>query len=312
MEKICEHCSKPYIGRGIKYCSNKCKHEALSIDLTGLKIGNITVLGFSHTHKTKRASTRMWKCICVCGKTYLVKATHLISGKVTQCKQCADSRYKIALSLKEDYFEKWSRNMAYILGFIYADGCIYHKVDGNSNESYALIIKLSSRDIDVLEFIKQEIAPGANLTNNTDSNMSTFRVSNNNLCLSLINRGIIPNKTYDSHTLPSVPKQFMPDFIRGYIDGDGCFFKRKSSIGGSCIVVSKNQGNVNDIQKFFKFGSVTEANPGKFNIYRYQAYGKNVIKIGNIIYKNKDQSFYLQRKYDKFQEIVRSYQKEPV
>ena len=48
--------------------------------------------------------------------------------------------------LNEDYFETWSHEMAYILGFISADGSI-------NKQKTSLSIELQMRDKKVLEFI---------------------------------------------------------------------------------------------------------------------------------------------------------------
>ena len=58
-------------------------------------------------------------------------------------------------SLNEDYFENInSNNKAYILGFIYADGSIY----GNY-----LSIRVSAKDVEILNYIKFELGYGGNI-----------------------------------------------------------------------------------------------------------------------------------------------------
>ena len=44
------------------------------------------------------------------------------SGEVLSKRQSNNSR---KYNINQDYFKKWSRNMAYIFGFWCADGCIY-------------------------------------------------------------------------------------------------------------------------------------------------------------------------------------------
>lgn len=51
-------------------------------DLTGLKFGRWTVVGFSHLQKKIRV---MWKCKCECGKTKAVCAGRLLAGTSKSC-----------------------------------------------------------------------------------------------------------------------------------------------------------------------------------------------------------------------------------
>jgi len=53
---------------------------AKRIDLTGRKIGKLTVLEYSHFSKGS-----YWKCICECGGETTVRSTHLLSGAVKTC-----------------------------------------------------------------------------------------------------------------------------------------------------------------------------------------------------------------------------------
>jgi len=53
-------------------------------------------------------------------------------------------------SIKTDFFQKWSNEMAYVLGFLYADGCI---VDA-AKSSRTQYIKFASKDKEIIEKIK--------------------------------------------------------------------------------------------------------------------------------------------------------------
>ena len=52
-------------------------------------------------------------------------------------------------TLNEDYFKKWSSNMAYILGLL--------ATDGNIHEDRVIRLSLQRKDIDILEKIKEEL-----------------------------------------------------------------------------------------------------------------------------------------------------------
>lgn len=66
------------------------------------------------------------------------------------------NKSKPRLRVNENYFKKWSHRMAYILGFILADGCIVKpKRLGHGD---VLKFGVHVKDIDILEKIKREFA----------------------------------------------------------------------------------------------------------------------------------------------------------
>lgn len=126
-------------------------------------------------------------------------------------------------SINENYFDNIdSPNKAYILGLLYADGNV-----GLNN--YIIQLALQSRDIDILNKIKEELNIDCVLyfderskkdKNHQDIYSLSFK--NKHMHESLCKLGVIPRKT---HVL-KYPK-FLDDnlhrhFLRGYMDGDGC------------------------------------------------------------------------------------------
>lgn len=117
-----------------------------------------------------------------------------------------------------------SPQKAYILGFIAADGYI---VQSNPS-SITLGIQINKPDIEVLEFIKQEIGFEKDITFPNDS-MCRITLSNKELVQDLFNLGITQRKSKTlTNILPKIPKHFHKDFISGYLDGDGCIVVNKN------------------------------------------------------------------------------------
>ena len=120
----------------------------------------------------------------------------------------------------------------------------------------------------------------------------------------LIKYGVIPNKTGFAKIPNKLDKRFYPDFIRGYFDGDGSIYE-DNAVGLS--FVSHNMEILQDIlDALEELGvppvTIHEYNSRKGNYYiRYRT--KSALKIYEIFYRNKN-CFKLQRKYDKFTEIV--------
>lgn len=58
-------------------------------DLTGIRIGLISVLGYSHHEKTKGGTDSIWNCACDCGRTFQKRYNRLTDGNpVTKSCGC--------------------------------------------------------------------------------------------------------------------------------------------------------------------------------------------------------------------------------
>ena len=115
---------------------------------------------------------------------------------------------------------------AYWLGFLYADGYV------NANKT-SVELSLQEKDKEHLEMFRESVGSNAPLSlhskNLDGKEYKIYRITLNSLKFKtdLVNKGCVENK---SHVLkfPSydiVPKDMMRHFIRGYIDGDGCWYK---------------------------------------------------------------------------------------
>lgn len=114
--------------------------------------------------------------------------------------------------------------------------------------------------------------------------------------------GVVPRKTYIAD-LPSLPDVYMPHLIRGMIDGDGWIScRRYNGIIGFCGA----EKAVSHLRDYLhnKLG-ITKATVRHVKDHLWDVcWGakKDLIAIGNYIYKNKDR-FYLRRKYENFLKI---------
>lgn len=115
--------------------------------------------------------------------------------------------------------EKWTRDLAYIIGLITSDGCLSR--DGRH-------IDFTSKDLDQIQnFIKilghdYKIRLKKSKLVETKKYFSV-QFSNVRFYRFLLSIGLFPNK---SKTLKSidVPERFFKDFLRGLFDGDGFSF----------------------------------------------------------------------------------------
>lgn len=120
------------------------------------------------------------------------------------------------------FFDRWSAPMAYVLGYLYADGSLEYApyIRGR-------YVRVSSVDKDRVEAIRALMeAAHPVVKEKVKGNRKPrylLRVGNRVLYEQLEKIGMTPNKSL-SMRLPAVPKRFFGSFLRGYFDGDGCVF----------------------------------------------------------------------------------------
>ena len=119
--------------------------------------------------------------------------------------------------LNQDFFKKWTPEMAYVLGFFTADGnMIKHK----NGECY---IEFTSNDYELIERVKILIKSQNKISPRIRSLKPHYRIQIGSKVMfdDLLKLGLTPNKSLTIR-LPHIPKQYFKDFLRGYFDGDGC------------------------------------------------------------------------------------------
>lgn len=181
--------------------------------------------------------------------------------------------------------------MAYILGFISADGSI----DKNKR---SLSIELQIRDKEVLEFIRQQICPTAliKIIKKKEKEYCRLRINSVKMIESLQVYNVVPNKTFTIRLDFDIPQQFLGDYVRGLFDGDGWVTCRRNTIEFGICSPSKNY--LDEIRNLLAFGRVRERSKKIHSVYALEAESKVAIKIRNIIYSSN--SFSLKRKRDIF------------
>lgn len=196
------------------------------------------------------------------------------------------------------YFDKIdSREKAQVLGFIYADGC-------NKNGT-TLCIALAEKDVEYLELIRQTINLSRPLkitkrAKDSEQNKCSLNIYSKYVSSQLVKLGVSPQKSLilNFPNENQVPIKLLPDFIRGYFEGDGCmYFYEKKKTGALVIAGSdnfckslKNYLYDNCIQSYI-------VKAGKIDILRI-SHGQ-IEKFYKLIYDNPP--FYMVRKYNQFQ-----------
>lgn len=133
-------------------------------------------------------------------------------------------------TIDEDFFMKWTPNMAYVLGFIYADGNIT-----GPKYNRGSYLNISSTDLCIIEQIKETLKSD-HIIQIQEPSFKTFsrkikyilHIGSNKIYKSLEERGLYPHKSL-SVSLPKIPEEYLGNFTRGYFDGDGCVYLEKNT-----------------------------------------------------------------------------------
>jgi hypothetical protein len=104
--------------------------------------------------------------------------------------------------------------MAYVLGYWFADGNMYYQSGAGG-----YFVSIGSKDVAHLDALRLIIGAGA-LTGITGSEIFKLVICRKEMYDDLLRLGGTERKSL-TLAWPEVPDEFLADFVRGYIDGDG-------------------------------------------------------------------------------------------
>lgn len=170
---------------------------------------------------------------------------------------------------------EWSSDLAYVLGYMYADGSIgeYSKLDCDGREKRKLpTSSITSKDEHILWDIRDRMGWNAKPCSFEKDGETYWHIATS--CCWVFNQwvklGIKPRKSFEGMVIPNISEKFLPHFIRGFFDGDGSKNKDGYSVKFGCtdekfmewlrdIVMGVIGGSIpkmtiaNNITKFYSF-----------------------------------------------------------
>jgi len=128
----------------------------------------------------------------------------------------------ILKTINEKFFEKWSSEMAYVLGFFIADGSLiinsrgakyldFHITDG-------ILLKRIKKVLNSNHKIREEKG------NPNCKRAYRLQIGSKKMFDDLLKLDVRPRKT-GHEKLPDMPSKYFGDFLRGFFDGDGNVWK---------------------------------------------------------------------------------------
>ncbi len=198
-----------------------------------------------------------------------------------------------------------TEEQAYWLGFLFADGYI------RSDKHYRIELELKYSDIGHIkkfkDFLKDTrddsiIKERNRVSFGTNVKVAKYTVYNKHIVNTVISYGCFSGKSLilkfpDKSIFKK--KEIIIDFIRGYIDGDGCLCKNGERL---CIEVLGTYDVVSNIHKIFpEFPNIYE----KGNQFELSCTGSKADLVAHKLYGNA--TVYLDRKYNKYATLCKLY-----
>lgn len=225
--------------------------------------------------------------LCMTRKTI---RTILDSEGIKRTKKEQHVHYHITSTLRENAFDFVSDEMAYWLGFIYADGYVT-----NPKDHYTIGILLKESDKPQLEKFKEFLKAPQSVYHYPKFKQTCFKIGSQRLHGALLRWGITHHKSYDA-MVPEVMR-YNRHFWRGVIDGDGYLGnvndKPRMQLCGTLDMVEnyKKFLILSGVQSEYK----VKKHPEK-SLYIFEVGYDLAIQAAKILY---DDSFvYLDRKYE--------------
>lgn len=213
--------------------------------------------------------------------------------------------------MNEGYFSDINtEEKAYLLGILFADGCIRPAEEKRYNKG--LSFSLVESDKYIVQLLRDNINPKIKiLTRKQRDNWSStcsFSCRSEQIVDDLIRHGMKGNKIIDGREFPThLELPMIQHFIRGYFDGDGCIYTNEIqqrlaiTIYSPCLnFLTSVQHHLSclNIESNIRVDTKNRITPlGGLHIY------KNKSKIDFLNYIYRDSSIYLIRKKVKFDSL---------
>ncbi|UCB56522.1 MAG: hypothetical protein JSV30_04755 [Candidatus Omnitrophota bacterium] len=247
-----------------------------------------------------------------CSRAYILKLCKLYSIPIrnkSEARYLALKQDKLPFcyhKLNEQFFKTWTKEMAYVLGLLYADGNM-HK----NKSSFSLSLK----EKDFLERIRNSLESTHPIKKSKVQELYHLTIGSGKMIEDLLKLGFIPRKSLKIK-FPDMPIAYISHFIRGYFDGDGSIIKKNDSNVYKASIVTGSEKFISSIKMHLErlVGvSVQRINKHKTaNAYFIHYHRRSDIeKLYKYFYDEYTISnkLYLSRKLLKFQEAISNYKK---
>lgn len=225
-----------------------------------------------------------------------------------QIKQSKGNHYRKYFHA-ENFFENIdNEKKAYWLGFMFADGYIINRENKYGQDAFG--ITLAEDSLDILEKFKKDIEASNPI--NWDNSKKGQRQCKINLTSQktvndLIDKGCYKQKSLILEPPKKVPENLIHHFIRGFFDGDGSIIKYEKTENSTIfqINITSTYEMVKWIKDYIGMGQIIPEKRREQTWYFTLGGNQQVIKFYHLLYE--DATVWMDRKYNRFQELLNKY-----
>ena len=201
-----------------------------------------------------------------------------------KCRRLEETYEILRTNVNDQYFSTINAEVAYWIGFIYADGCITTR--------NTLHIALAEKDKDHVFAFSSAINIDKQPRYVKQNKAWSISIKSKQIVNDLMQIGVRVNKTYTGTPIPNIPSEYYNDFIRGYFDGDGC-------ISNNTVAILGHKELLEWMQQHLELSELSSIR--KRDNYYVLVFGSKIArnKFTDAIYANKE-CIKLERKYSKF------------
>lgn len=199
-----------------------------------------------------------------------------------------------------------TKEEAYILGLLWADGSLY------SNKCHNIRIEINSDDATSLKSVFNKSGPWRKYSRQRQDNWqpTITYYCNDQFLFSYLNQFGYQNKDGIAclKLLNSFPNELRQYWYRGYWDGDGCFYTNRKHYLYQTTASGPLGQDWDFLEALYdklgiKYSIRRASNANSYSAIRTS--GKSdFMKLGNYLYGNAFDKIGLQRKYHKFSEFI--------
>jgi len=122
-----------------------------------------------------------------------------------------NGKFQYPFYVNKEFFKNWSHDMAWLLGYTTADGCVRpHKYE----------LRWKSIDYDLLEHVKFILETNYEIKDDKNTNCYSLTIYSKEIISDLLVLGVGPRKSLTVE-FASVPDEYFWSYMRGITDGDG-------------------------------------------------------------------------------------------
>lgn len=209
--------------------------------------------------------------------------------------------------VNSNFFKEWSSEMAYVLGFFAADGCMI------KNNRGAHFIEFHITDKELLMKIREVMGSDHKISlrssKGNEKERHRLQIGSKEMYNDLLKLGFSPRKT-KTVRLPMIPEKYFSHFVRGYFDGDGNvytnrFWRKDRNKFARALLSGFTSGSkkiLEEMHKRLKNCHVVKGGSLHFASGAHRLYF-SVKDSGNLFefMYNDDQDLFLERKKIKFE-----------